>query len=622
MKKTRILIALMLCVIAVFSLAACGGDSADTSKDAGSNAGATDTIALTAVGMSLEEAQAKVEEAGCTPVVISVYDEKNEDGAVLCIGEFKPESENGFTTLIVNDLSIKETVEAQALAPRIIPKESYESKIFSKISSDETLKKTFESMYTFKSSEGASEKEMAKMHSLYPVTKTMDIYILDAGASAKEIADIESVIKEKTEYTATDMFNDYVTVGIVPTPSEALIADVLSADNCEITESEDGITIVHYNGESQNIVIPATIDGKTVVKLADGAIPHSTLHAFTTVDGLLTVEAGACSNAYGLLNVVLSDTIMEIGYNAFENALFTETEGDFTTFADEILLAYNGADAEVAVPDGIRFVGAQSFLENKTLTKVTLPEGVQSIGTAAFKYCDNVTEYNIPSTTLKVCDEAFRGIRHITSLIIPDSVIEIGNYAFHESNDVVEFKLGESVKKIGDNAFEYLHLITALDIPESVEYLGNNAFLKCKEIAAITGGEGLKFVGAAAFEEVKWYLDLKDPFCFLTNGILIKHMDKDTVDVVLPAEVTCISGTFAGAKKPKTVVINDGCVYISNNAFTDMVRLTDVTIPASVTYIDPGAFDKGNLNLTIHCPAGSAAEAYAQENHLKYDNNI
>lgn len=612
MKKTRILIALMLCVVAVFALAACGGDDESS----------TGSITLAVVDKSLDDAKAAVTDAGCVPVVVSVYDDENEDGAVLAIDEFKAESESGFTTIIVNDLSIKEKVEAQPLVPRIITKDSYESKIYEKISSDEALKKTFDSFYTLKDADEASEREIATMNRAYPATKDMDIYVLDTGISAKEIANIESAIKDNTDYTAEDMFNDYVKVGIVPTPNANLAADVLSADNCEFTETDEGLTIDLYTGEGQNIVVPAEIGGKKVVKLAKGALPQSTLHALTTVDGLLTIDSESCSNAYGLLNVDLSATIMELGLDAFENALFTETDGGFTTFAGEVLISYSGSDAEVTVPDGIRFVGAHSFLENASLTKVTLPEGVQSIGAGAFKLCENVTEFNIPSTTLKICDEAFYRIRHITTLQIPDSVIEIGNFAFYECNDVVDFKLGEGVKKIGDNAFEYLHLITTLDIPESVEYLGNNAFLKCKEIATVTGGEGLKFAGAGVFDEVKWYLELKDSFCYLTNGILIKHMDKDTVDIVLPDDVTCISGTFNGGKKPKTVVINDGCVYISKNAFTDMNRLTDVTIPESVTFIDPGAFDKGNQGLTLHCPAGSAAETFAKENHLRYDNNI
>lgn len=607
MKKTRILIATILCVMAVFALASCGGN--------GSN------YNMTKVDMSLEDACAKVTEAGCTPVVVTVYDEKNEDGAVLSVGEFTGKADNGFVTVAVNDLSIKETVEAQPLAPRMLTKESYEKKIYAKISSDESIQKTFDSFYTLKDADEASERELEVMQRSYPITKTQDIYVLDTGVSSKEIATIEGYIKEMTGYTAEDMFNDYVAVGIVPTPNAALAAEVLSADNCDLEEVDGGVKVVLYKGEGHNIVVPAEIDGKAVVSVADGAIPQSCLHAFTTVSGLKYIEPEACSNAYGLINVTLSDTIMELGKDAFENVLFTETKDDFVTFANEILLSYNGSAAEVTVPDGIRFVGAESFLENSNLTKITLPEGVQSIGASAFKLCENVTEYNIPSTTLKVCDYAFQGIRHITVLHIPDSVIEIGNYAFHECNDVVEFSLGQNVKKIGDNAFEYLHLITTLDIPASVEYLGNGAFLKCKEIATVTGGAGLTFVGTDAFGEVKWFVELTEDYNYLADGILVKcNLNEPEINV--PAEVKCISGAFNAKKKMQKVVINDGCTAITLNSFTDCAKLTDVTIPASVTYIDAGAFDKDNPLLTFHVEAGSAAEQFVKDNHLKYDNNI
>ncbi|MBQ4561356.1 MAG: leucine-rich repeat domain-containing protein [Clostridia bacterium] len=609
MKKTRILIALVLCVLAVFALASCKGGSKNSYK-------------MTKVDMSLEDACAKVTEAGCTPVVVTIYDENNDDGAVLSVGEFTGKADNGYVTVAVNDLSIKEKVLSQPVAPRILPKESYESKIFEKISADESLKKTFESFYTLKDAATASEREVDVMKRAYPITNTEAVYVLDTGVSAKELATIDGYIKEKTEYTAEDMFNDYIAVGIVPTPNENLKSEVLSADNCEFEEIEGGVKVTLYNGEAQSIVVPAEIDGKPVVTIADGAIPQSTLHAFTTVSGLEVIEAEACSNAFGLLNITLSDTILDLGKDAFENVLFTETDGDFVTFADEILLSYTGSAAEVAVPEGIRFVGAESFLENEALTKITLPEGVQSIGNAAFKLCENVTEYNIPSTTLKICDSAFQGIRHITALHIPDSVIEIGNYAFHESNDVVEFSLGQNVKKIGDNAFEYLHLITSLDIPDSVEYLGNGAFLKCKEIATVTGGAGLKFVGTDAFGEVKWLIDLAEDYNYLADGILIK-VGINEPEIIVPAEVKCISGAFNGKKKLTKIVINDGCTAITKSSFTDCAKLTDVTIPASVTYIDAGAFDMGAFaNMTFHVEAGSVAEQFAKDNHIKFDNNI
>ncbi|MCI9185764.1 MAG: hypothetical protein HFF33_00235 [Oscillospiraceae bacterium] len=44
----------------------------------------------------------------------------------------------------------------------------------------------------------------------------------------------------------------------------------------------------------------------------------------------------------------------------------------------------------------------------------------------------------------------------------------------------------------------------------------------------------------------------------------------------------------------------------------------DVAIPASVTEIESSAF-YGCKKLTIHAPAGSAAEQYAKENGIRFE---
>lgn len=609
MKNLRIVVAFVLCLATVFSFAACGGSG--------------NGYKMTVVDKTLDEAKTAITDAGCTPVVISVYDEKNEDGAVLSFGELLSDAEKGdYVTIAVNDLSLKDQVLAQTLAPRIIPQDSYEKNIYNKISSDESLKSVFDSMYTLKTAEGASERQLESMYRTYPMTKDMNIYILDSGASPKELAEIAGMIADNTDYTAEDMFNDYIEVGLVPTPCEALKADVLSADNCEFTVSDDGVTVTLYTGTSQNIVVPAEIDEKTVVALAESAIPQSTLHALTTVDGLTTIAEEACSNAYGLIDLTISDTVMDIGLDAFDHALFTKTEGDFVTFNDEILLSYTGSDAEVTIPEGIEYIGAKAFEANKTITKINFPEGLVSIGNSAFKECKALSELVIPDGVLKICDSAFYEINHITTLNIPDSVIEIGNAAFYAWNDVTDFKIGEGVKKIGDEAFVYLHLITTLDIPESVEYVGNAAFQKCKLVTSVTGGEGLKFVGTGVFEEVEWFNSLKDEYSYLPNGMLIKYNNNKDNDITLPAEVTCISGAFYNNKTIKNVVINDGCTAITKDTFVETPALETVTIPASVTYIDPAAFDKSNMDIIIHCEAGSAAETFAKENFFKYDNEM
>lgn len=62
----------------------------------------------------------------------------------------------------------------------------------------------------------------------------------------------------------------------------------------------------------------------------------------------------------------------------------------------------------------------------------------------------------------------------------------------------------------------------------------------------------------------------------------------------------------------KSVIVRDGNKAITNYMFTRCPNLSECTIPASVTYIDPKAFADKN-KITIRGYSGSYAEKYANE---------
>ena len=67
----------------------------------------------------------------------------------------------------------------------------------------------------------------------------------------------------------------------------------------------------------------------------------------------------------------------------------------------------------------------------------------------------------------------------------------------------------------------------------------------------------------------------------------------------------------------ESVVIPSGCEKICSYAFRTCKKLRQITIPDSVTEIEPDAFLE-SPNVMICCKKGSAAESYAIENGLKY----
>ena len=67
----------------------------------------------------------------------------------------------------------------------------------------------------------------------------------------------------------------------------------------------------------------------------------------------------------------------------------------------------------------------------------------------------------------------------------------------------------------------------------------------------------------------------------------------------------------------RSVRLGSGVYRIESNAFAECPQLSYIYIPSNVTYIADDAFEATPL-LTIHGPAGSAAETYAETHGIKF----
>jgi len=89
-----------------------------------------------------------------------------------------------------------------------------------------------------------------------------------------------------------------------------------------------------------------------------------------------------------------------------------------------VLIAYNGANETVIVPDGITAIGEIAFEWNETLKEVILPQSLQEIGFFAFRGCKNLTVINIPRNVKTIHKTAFLGA------LLKTIIIEEGNGAY------------------------------------------------------------------------------------------------------------------------------------------------------------------------------------------------
>lgn len=317
------------------------------------------------------------------------------------------------------------------------------------------------------------------------------------------------------------------------------------------TDDNGNATITGYNGKASGLVIPATIDGHTVVAIGNGAFRgNSRLRA-----------------------VIFPDTVTEIGENAFA-----------------------GSDLQtVSIPDSVTKIGDSAFCECKGLTEVTLPAGLKELDGMAFGKCSGLTEITIPKSLTtahyssgiggggpfgycenlatvifedgiaKIPEYLFRYCTGKIQTVIPDGVTEIGRAAFTNSG-LQSIVMPDTVTRIEENAFRESMLQT-VSIPDSVTKIGQYVFYNCQDLTEVKLSARLEEIGEYAFA------------------------DSGLQSVSIPDTVTKIGGaTFKNCSALTDARLSNGCTNINYSMFEGCSALSKILIPDTVTTVYNSAF--------------------------------
>ena len=228
------------------------------------------------------------------------------------------------------------------------------------------------------------------------------------------------------------------------------VRNATAAEDFSYEENEDGtITITDYTGSDTAVVIPETINGKSVTSIGD--------NAFYGCKGLTSIE--------------LPSSVTSIGKNVF---------GECVELASIVV--------DVENPVYNSGAGSNCIIETETNTLImgckntTIPSSVTSIRDYAFCYCSSLTSIDIPSSVTSIGDSAFSDCSGLTSIELPSGVTSIGDGAFSECSGLTSIELPSSVTSIGDSAFSWCSNLTGIEIPSSVTSIGDDAFGKCDKL--------------------------------------------------------------------------------------------------------------------------------------------
>lgn len=235
----------------------------------------------------------------------------------------------------------------------------------------------------------------------------------------------------------------------------------------------------------------------------------------------LKIDDGAfMGDWYELLtSVTLSNTVMWIGFNAFQGCqrLNNVTIPNSVTRIDGNAFASCNSFTNIVIPDSVTTVGPYEeqgepdtegiFANCHGLTSCTLSRNITSIPPSMFRGCKSLTSVGgsgsgasveIPSNITKISKEAFYLCDGITSVTIPNTVNELGGCVFESCKNLRNVSLPNSITHIPDSTFNACSSLTNIIIPNSVTRIGSSAFYYCN-LSSINIPSGVTFMGDEVF---------------------------------------------------------------------------------------------------------------------------
>ena len=179
--------------------------------------------------------------------------------------------------------------------------------------------------------------------------------------------------------------------------------------------ADGSVTITKYIGSAPSVVIPRQIHGLPVTSI-----------------GMSAFGVREIVNSQNLTNVIIPDTVRNIGAEAFANCTRL---------------------ASLTIPDSVTNIGVAAFADCKSLTRVTIPDNVTTVGEGAFTACIGLTEVTIGNGVTSVPKEMFVSCIHLSTVTIGTNVTVIGPLAFWLCSDLAAVTILGPVTDVGTRAF-------------------------------------------------------------------------------------------------------------------------------------------------------------------------
>ncbi len=217
------------------------------------------------------------------------------------------------------------------------------------------------------------------------------------------------------------------------------------------------------------------------------------------------------------------------------------------------------------------------YLNGELITTLTLPEGTTKVG--AWAYChSSIEKVILPSSVTEIGEWTFYNCASLTSVQFPDGVKAIQTSAFADCTSLVSAPLPSALEEIHETAFAGCVLLDGITLPDTITFIGERAFQNCYNVFTVENG--IHYVG-------KWIVDADTSI----ESIIWRN---DTVGIA--------SYAFSVCEKLTEVTIPNSITMMGTHVFSFCYGLTDVSLGTGIDSIPRETFNRCTSLKNVYIP--------------------
>lgn len=266
------------------------------------------------------------------------------------------------------------------------------------------------------------------------------------------------------------------------------------AETTSDPEPLSGLEVTGYSGPGGEVVIPETVNGQPVVRIAHSAFNVNKITAVYMPESMRYID-GQAFNTNELVAVYLPDDLRRLDGGIFRNNNLTEVTlpAKLEVLGPNIFRENKIEHMDMGHLTLLKHISTYAF-RGEPLQSINFPPNLESVGPGAFEEAE-LTSIVFPNSVTQIQFNSFRG-NNLRSVTIPPNVGEVEAHAFSR-NGMRSVRLSPGTHTYGKNAFHENEL-DELIIPEGAKYIGMYAFYE-NNIKKLELPEGLLELQGATF---------------------------------------------------------------------------------------------------------------------------